>query len=75
MGDLTLKESDAILRFYKPKRPGIYSITPVQCDKIKQAWAWLHSYDSEHEYTFCKNYTQLRKEKKEYSFTKKQSVK
>lgn len=67
----SLAEMDEILTSLAAKPPGMYRITPVQCDKIKQAWALLHIHDSAHEYTIAKNGTYLRKELADYQIQKK----
>lgn len=58
---ITPEEKQIIIKALLDKPAGFICITPQQCDKIKQVWAELHAADPDHDYTFVKNFTMLRK--------------
>lgn len=58
---MTDNERNIIINTLLSRPVGIISITPQQCDKIKQIWSELHAADPDHDYTIMRNGTALRK--------------
>jgi len=59
-----LTRADDMLRYFKRMPESIFNVSESQTELIKKYWSELHSYDSEHEYTFINNFTQIRKERR-----------
>jgi hypothetical protein len=64
MDQLTLSESDEIVKNLKAMKTGTFTIRQAQSSKIKQVWQLLHWYDPEHEYTISQDNLKLRKDKR-----------
>lgn len=60
----SLSELDQVIFYLAKSQIRYYKLNPEQAEKVKAAWAALHAYDKDHEYTFNETHTILRKDKK-----------